>query len=68
MVIAVAMVPAQAEIYLELVPVVVIEVGSQHLSGVQSSAVPPSGILLFVVGIAQECKARLVGKMAAHAA
>ena len=66
LVVAVAVVPAEAEVDLQLIVVVVVQVGAEHLTGVKSAAVPPAGVLLLVVEIAEEHDAGLVGEAAAH--
>ena len=60
------MVPADAEIYLQLVVVVIVQVGAEHLTGVQSATVPPAGVLLLVVEVGEEHDAGLVGEAATH--
>ena len=53
LVVAVTMVPADACVNLQLVPVVVVQVGAEHFARVQSATVPPAGVLLLVVEVAQ---------------
>ena len=62
------MVPAQAEVQLQFLVVVVVQVGTHHLPCVQTATVPPARILLLIVEVSKEHDARLVGKTAGHAA
>ena len=63
LIVAVAVVPAQTGVYPQLLAVVVVEVGAQHLTGVQSATVP----LFLVVGVAQHHEAGIVSEAAARA-
>ena len=62
------MVPAQREVGLQLLAVVVVQVQASHLVGVQSATVPPAGVLVLVVHVAHHHQAHLVGEAAGHAA
>ena len=62
------MVPSHRGISLQLVTVVVVQVGTQHLTGIQSATVPPASIVLLIVQITHQHKARLVGETAPHTA
>ena len=68
LVVASTMVPAHAGVNLQLLAVVVVQVRTQHLTGVQTTTVPPAGILFLVVEVAHQHKAHIIGKAATHAA
>ena len=66
-VVTVTVVPAHGGVHLQLLTVVVVQVGAQHLTGVQSATVPPTCILLLVIEVAQQHETRLVRKARSHA-
>ena len=66
LVVAVTVVPTEAEVHLQLVVVVVVQISAEHLTGIQSATVPPACVLLFVVEIAKQDKASLVGETTGH--
>ena len=66
LVVAVTVVPTEAEVHLQLVVVVVVQIGAEHLSGIQSATVPPACVLLFIVEIAKQDEASLVGETTGH--
>ena len=66
-VVAITMVPAHRGINLQFLAIIVIEVRTQHLTGIQSATVPPTGILLLIIKVTHQHKAHLVGKTRTHA-
>ena len=61
------MIPAHAEVDFQFIVIIIVEVGAQHLTCVKTTTVPPSGILFFIIKVAQQYKARFIGKAAGHA-
>ena len=62
------MVPTDAAVDLEFLAIIVVEVGTEHLTAVQTATVPPAGILLFVVEVAGHHDTGIVGEARGHAA
>ena len=60
------MIPADTQIHLQLLSVIVVQVRTQHLPRVQTAAVPPARIILLVVQVPHQHEARLVGEAATH--
>ena len=60
------MIPAHTQVHLQLFVIIIVQVATQHLVGVQASTVPPTSILLLVVGIAHQHNTCLVREAAAR--
>ena len=60
------MVPTNAAVYFELFAIVIVEVGTKHLTAIQATTVPPAGILLLVVEVACHHDAGVIGEARGH--
>ena len=66
-VVTVAVVPADIQVGLHLVAIVIVEVRAEHLTSIQTTTVPPACVLLLVVQVAYQHDTSLVRKTTCHA-
>ena len=65
-IIAATVIPTDTTIDLKLLTIVVVEVGTKHLTTVQTTTVPPTGILLLVIEVAGDHDTGIVSKTRGH--
>ena len=68
LIVTIAVVPTEVSVNLEFLSIVVVQVCSQHFTGVKTTTVPPACVLVLVVEVTNDHHACLVGETASHTA